>query len=71
MVKGYRCTSVNSQFEMFEVKVFWTAICMQFKDQIMLHKFQSFSISSWKGGGGLFQIKLGIIALLLPIAVYS
>ena len=57
MVKTYRYTSVNSQLKMFEVKVCWTAICMQFKDHIMLHKFQSFSICTWKGGGGLFQNK--------------
>ena len=57
MVKAYRYTSVNSQLKMFEVKVCWTAISMQFKDHIMLHKFQSFSICTWKGGGGLFQNK--------------
>ena len=37
--------------QMFEVKVSWTAICMQFKDQLMLYKLQSFSICTRKGGG--------------------
>ena len=70
MVKAYRYTSV------FSVKCLkWRFLGLQYacnlRMQFMLYKLQSFLVCTWKGEGGLFQNKWGIIALLLPVAVYS
>ena len=51
---------VSSKLKMFEVKVSWTAICMPFKDQIMLQSIFNLYLIEWRGG---------IPALLLPVAV--
>ena len=57
---------VSFKLKMFEVKVSWTAICMPFKDQIMLQSIFNLYLIGWRGG---FHNKRGITALLLPVAV--